>query len=486
MKVLLIQPVAPPQHWPKGLFVSRWIPSGLAAIAAVLKHAGHEVRVLVREEQLTRLRFDRAAGDAETARLLAEFRPGIVGFSVLTPFVQETETLARIAKELCGQEILTVAGGVHPTALPEATLEECPHVDVVATGEGEATLLELAEKGAGDSVRGLVRRGPGGVVRTPARPVERDLDSLPPPAWELFDMRFHTARDRWMIRWLPLRAINIRTSRGCTNRCAFCAGPLVSEPGVRLHSPGFVLEQVERAVRDYGVEAVHFDDDTLGADRSRLLELCEQIRRRGLDRRIRWDGCLRVDQADPKLLATMKSAGCIQVEYGFESGSDSALRRLGKNATSEMNRRAVQLTRAARLRIFADIMVGLPGETEEELKATERFVLWMKPDVLSAGQLMPLPGSLIYDQWSEAVRQKIGWGRFAYADSAHWPMNLTAMPDGLARRRIREFEKYVVRPMVARQVLKDSSPADRLLRRSQRRILLRFSLRHPIRAVQLF
>ena len=205
-----------------------------------------------------------------------------------------------------------------------------------------------------------------------------------------------------------------------------------------------------------------------------------------MERRIRWDGCLRVDQADPKLLATMKSAGCIQVEYGFESGSDSALRRLGKNATSEMNRRAVQLTRAARLRVFADIMVGLPGETEEELKATERFVLWMKPDVLSAGQLMPLPGSLIYDQWSEAVRQKIGWGRFAYADSAHWPMNLTAMPDGLARRRIREFEKYVVRPMVARQVLKDSSPADRLLRRSQRRILLRFSLRHPIRAVQLF
>ena len=485
MKVLLIQPVAPPEDWPKGLFVSRWVPTGLASLAAVLKRAGHEVRVLVREEQLTRLRFDRAAGDAETARLLAVFRPEIVGFSVLTPFVRDTETLARMAKEICGSETLTVAGGVHPTAVPELTLEECPHVDGVVTGEGEATLLELAEKGAGDSVRGLVRRAPGGAVRNPARPVERDLDTLPPPAWELFDMKFHTARDRWMIRWLPLRAINIRTSRGCSNRCAFCAGPLVSGPGVRLHSPGFILEQVERAVRDYGVEAVHFEDDTMGADRPRLMELCEQIRRRGLERRIRWDGCLRVDQADPELLAAMKSAGCIQVEYGFESGSDSALRRVGKNATSEMNRRAVQLTRAARLRIFADIMVGLPGETEEELKATERFVLWMKPDVLSAGRLMPLPGSLIYDRLPENVRQNIGWGWFAYTDFANCPMNLTAMSDGPARRRIREFEKYVARPMVARQILRDSSADDRVLRRSRRRILLRFSLRHPIRAARL-
>ncbi|MGO8705271.1 MAG: B12-binding domain-containing radical SAM protein [Candidatus Brocadiia bacterium] len=485
MKVLLIQPVAPRQNWPNGLFVSRWVPSGLAAMAAVLKRAGHEVRVLVREEQLTRLRFDWAAGEAETARLLAEFRPGMVGFSLLTPFVQEAETLARMAKDLCGPETVTVAGGPHPTALPEATLEECPHVDLAAAGEGEATLLELAGENAGDSVHGLVRRGPGGVVRTPARPVERDLDSLPPPAWELFDMKFHTARDRWMIRWLPLRAINIRTSRGCTNRCSFCAGPLVSGPGVRLHSPGYILEQVERAVRDYGVEAVHFEDDTMGADRPRLLELCEQIRRRGLERRIRWDGCLRVDQAEPELLAAMKSAGCIQVEYGFESGSDGALRRMGKNATTEMNRRAVELTRAARLRIFANIMVGLPGETEEELKATERFVLWMKPDALCAGQLMPLPGSLIYDRLPESVRRNIGWGRFAYTGFAGWPMNLTAMPDGLARRRIREFGKYVARPMVARQVLRDSSADDRVLRRSQRRMLWRFSLRHPIRAARL-
>ncbi len=223
----------------------------------------------------------------------------------------------------------------------------------------------------------------------------------------------------------------------------------------------------------------------MGADRPRLLELCEQIRRRGLERRIRWDGCLRVDQADPELLAAMKSAGCIQVEYGFESGSDGALRRMGKNATTEMNRRAVQLTRAARLRIFANIMVGLPGETEEELKATERFVLWMKPDALCAGQLMPLPGSLIYDRLPESVRRNIGWGRFAYTGFAGWPMNLTAMPDGLARRRIREFGKYVARPMVARQVLRDSSADDRVLRRSQRRMLWRFSLRHPIRAARL-
>ena len=96
----------------------------------------------------------------------------------------------------------------------------------------------------------------------------------------------------------------------------------------------------------------------------------------------------------------MKAAGCIQIEYGFESGSTESLRRLGKQTDIELNRRAVELTRRAGLRIFADIMVGLPGETVADFEATVKFLRWARPEIISAARLCPLPGTPIYKNWT--------------------------------------------------------------------------------------
>jgi len=198
--------------------------------------------------------------------------------------------------------------------------------------------------------------------------------------------------------------------------------------GVRFHSVDYVIEQVLRVVERYGIQAIHFEDDSLGADRARLLELCEAMRRRGLHKRIVWDACLRVDQVDGEQLAQMKSAGCIQVEYGFESGSDAVLRRLGKNATVEQNRRAVRLSREEGLRVYADIMVGLPGETEADMRATMQFMRWARPEVLSVSRLCPLPGTPVYAKLPEEAREGIDWGEYSYDQIAE-RFNLTAMPD---------------------------------------------------------
>ena len=309
MKVLLIQPVPPRTHWPRGSFRSRWVPTGLACLAGALRRAGHDPRVHVREEQLIKDGFDWDRANARLRALLAEFQPQMVGLSVTTPAVAEAESLARLAKETCGGGTLVAVGGPHPTALPERTLAECPHVDVAALGEGERTLVELAERGVCEDVAGICFRpatGSGrpelaegrrdrGFLRTAPRPPEHDLDGLGPPPYDLFDMQHYTARDRWMIRWLPLRATNLRTSRGCPNRCRFCAGHLVSGLGVRFHSVEFVVDQMRLAVERFGVEAIHFEDDTLGASRPRLLELCEAIRHADLHRKVRWDGCLRAN-----------------------------------------------------------------------------------------------------------------------------------------------------------------------------------------------
>jgi len=499
MKALLIQPVPPRTHWPRGSFLSRWVPTGLAYLAAALRRRGHEARVHNREEQLIKDGFDWDRADARLRALLTEFRPDLVGLSVTTPYVPETEATAALAKELCGPQTLVVAGGPHVTALPERTLADCPHVDVAVIGEGEHTLAELAERGVRGDVAGICFRpsagsGPpepgdgrsaGQAIRTAPRPLERDLDSLGPMPYDLFDMEHYTARDRWMTRWLPLRATNLRSGRGCSNACRFCAGHLVNGVGVRFHSTDYVVSQLRLVVERFGVEGVHFEDDTLGASRAYLLELCEAICRADLARKVRWHGCLRANQADPELLRAMKAAGCFQVEFGFESGSDRMLRSLGKHSTVEMNLRAARLAREAGLRLFANVMFGLPGETEADAWATVRFLRQTRPDIISFARMYPLPGTAVYETIPEAEREALQWADYAFLDSPDFPINVTAMGREEFARLYRRIDKYCLRPALTWQLLRDTPRSDRLRRRALARRLLRFCLLHPLRALRV-
>jgi len=260
---------------------------------------------------------------------------------------------------------------------------------------------------------------------------------------------------------------------------------LVSGVGVRFNSLDYVMDQVTYACEQLGVEAVHFEDDTLGANRERLLAICAAIQRKGYHQRLRWDCLMRVDQAEPQLLAAMKAAGCIQIEYGFESGSDAALKGIGKNATAEQNRRAVSLTRAAGIRIFADIMVGLPGETRQDLDATMRFLRWARPEILSAGRLLPMPGTVLYSRLPESVRASLPWEGYSYTPQPGFQINFTDLPDAEFERWYRDFFKYVVKPHNTLALLRDSSGTDERLRPQYRQYLRRFTLKHPIRALRL-
>jgi radical SAM superfamily enzyme YgiQ (UPF0313 family) len=230
---------------------------------------------------------------------------------------------------------------------------------------------------------------------------------------------------------------------------------------------------------------VHFEDDTLGADRDRLLAICEALQRKGFHKRLKWDCLMRVDQAEPRLLAAMKAAGCIQIEYGFESGSDGALKRVGKSATVEQNRRAVSLTREAGIRIFADIMVGLPGETRQDLDATMRFLRWAKPEILSAGRLLPMPGTVLYRRLSEHVRASLSWEGYSYTPQPGFQVNFTDVPDAEFERWYRDFFKYTVKPHNTLALLRDSSITDERARKQYWQYVRRFACKHPIRALRL-
>ena len=259
MKVLLIYPAPPKKFWPRGTFRSHWLPSGLASIAGVLLRGGHDVRVHIREEQLVRNGFDWPAADAQLRQLIQEFGPDMVGFSMVSPAVAETATVAQLVKDILGRHVITVAGGPHPTAIPQQTLTDCPALDAVAIGEAEDTMLDLADNGLSQTTPGMVVRGDGTFITTPPRRAVADLDALPSVPYQLFDMDYYTQPSRWMIRWLNLSVANIRTSRGCTNRCRFCAGHLVSGLGVRMRSIESVLDQIDYVVSKFAAAAIHFE-----------------------------------------------------------------------------------------------------------------------------------------------------------------------------------------------------------------------------------
>ena len=145
----------------------------------------------------------------------------------------------------------------------------------------------------------------------------------------------------------------------------------------------------------------------------------------------------------------------------------------------------MRLTREAGLRIFADIMVGLPGETQEDFDATVRFLRWARPEVLSPTWMSPLPGTAVYDALPAAVREKLDWASFSYLDEHGPRVNLTAMSDAVFEERYRRFMRYLVRPTLARQLLRDSSPDEVELRRNLRKRVRAFALHHPIRAARL-
>jgi radical SAM superfamily enzyme YgiQ (UPF0313 family) len=430
--------------------------------------------------------FDWAQADAEFLEGLRLQKPDLVVFQAQTAAIEEVGRLANLVRATLGDAPLVLLCGPHATALPAGTLTEIPALTAVVLGEGEATVGDIADGVPLADLPGVMYRATSGEgIGGGTRPPEADLDLLPPPAWDLCDMEFAIARNRWMIRWLPLRAINLRTSRGCPNACAFCAAPVSSGSGVRLHSVSYIMDLIGRATRDHSVEAVWFEDETFAADEERLLELCRELQRHGWQKRLKWACCLRADQARPELLSAMKAAGCIQVEYGFESASDRLLQAVGKNASVAQNVAAARLTHAAGLRLFANMMFGLPGETAMEMEQNLRFIRSVRPEVLSVSIMTPMPGTPLFSELDKSRRAQLRWGDFAYLDQPRPGFQFSSMPDDLFFRRYRRVLKRFVKPLVLRQILLDAGDEDSSEVRKWRADWRRFVLRHPLRALRL-
>jgi radical SAM superfamily enzyme YgiQ (UPF0313 family) len=214
---------------------------------------------------------------------------------------------------------------------------------------------------------------------------------------------------------------------------------------VRLRSAGNVVDELETTLDRYGIRNFTMWSDTFNQDRPFVMAVCAEIKKRGLEKRIRWMTNSRVDHVDREVLAEMKSAGCIGISYGVESGSEEILKTIKKGATLQQTREALHLTKESGMEVLAHIVLGLPGETKETIRHTVEFVKELDPDYAQFYCAIPFPKTEL-----EKMAETNGW--ISTKDYSKYELNqpIMEMPsltiEELTKERKRAYREFYLRP----------------------------------------
>jgi len=375
-------------------------PLGLLYLAGYLEeHSKHSVEVL--DTQVEELSYP------EIKEVIREKRPEVVGITAMTFTLIDVIKTTRLVKSV-DENTKVVLGGPHVYIFPNETID-LEGVDYLVLGEGEEVFKELLDHMDDHkklrSIKGLVFREDGKTVNTEPRPLIDNLDSLPHPARYLVPYKKYSSL---VLSRIPITTTI--TSRGCPYRCTFCARPHLGKK-FRARSAKNVVDEIEECTR-MGIYGFLVYDDTFTVNRDRVIEICEELRKRKLD--VEWDIRARVDTIDEELLKTLKMAGCRGIHYGVEAGTEKTLKVLNKKITISKTEEIFSLTKKNRIRTLGYFMIGNPGETKEDIFETIRLMKKLDPDYVHITILTPFPATKIYlDGLKSEIIDKDYWRDFS-------------------------------------------------------------------------
>lgn len=446
MKVLLIFP-PPSDKYSRDYknAIGSGVPLGVAHLAAALERGGFNVEAFD---------FQLPGNNDSSLRETLRGGFGMIGISVFTLSAHSAYDIIGMAREESPGSTVVV-GGPHPTALGPAVLDECG-ADVAVFGEGEITVVELARAAARrdsfDAVKGIAFRRGGEIVATAPQPLVENLDTLPPPALHLFDIKRY-AQPGAASRHFP--SINMITSRGCPFNCSFCFKKLWG-PRSRFMSVGRVMFDIVELRDKHGAGEVAFFDDTFTLDRDRVISLCEKMLEE--KKPLPWRCNSRVDRVDAKLLARMRLAGCYSIGYGIESGNAEVLEKCGKGITLEQVRNAVELTRRAGMESRGYFIFNLHGDTRETMEDTTRFALSLPLTVANFTMALPYIGTRlreIVESDPGCRMDSVRWNDWsAYCDKEPLFTQGDVEADELKKIIARAYSRFYLRPSYILRALK--------------------------------
>ena len=381
-------------------------PLGITYLGAVLRDS-YEVRLLdasiegADEVRLEPPDFEVRGLSAEGVQERIErFAPDVLGvsciFSPQYPLLRETVRRAKARDP----ELVTVAGGTHPTFLAEQVLSETPELDYVVLGEAEESfpaLLRALEAGTGlDEVDGLAYREGGTIRVQPKTRFVSDLDALPFPARDMLDLGLYARacithgvfQDRKL-------AASVTSSRGCPRLCIYCSSSVYWGRKFRPRSPENVLDELEEIRARWGIEEVQFEDDNLTLRPERAKRIFRGMIERGLGLRFSLPNGVAMSTVDEEMVRLMREAGCYEVYLPFESGNERVLKQVMRKRWADPERalEVAELFRSYGIRTLGYFMMGLPGETLEEMRDTYRLAVRSRVFMPIIFVAQPLPGS---------------------------------------------------------------------------------------------
>lgn len=380
-------------------------PLGLLTVAAPLVKERHDVKIL-------NLNLANEP-DCYLGEEIKKFKPDFIGITSTTPLIKRVYQIASLIKQF-NDTIVIIAGGPHPSAVPEDVLRESK-IDCVVKGEGDSILNMIVDKGLSSSIPNLFYKRDSNIIISPDQNhFVQDLDNLPFPAYELLDIKKYS-QPKISSRRKPLGYIE--TSRGCYARCIYC-NKNIHGYKVRQKSPQRVVDEMERMLQ-FGFREIHIIDDIFTANMKRAYAICEEILWRNL--KFPWypRGGIRVDSVNLELLRIMKKAGCYRIPFGIESGSQKIIDTIKKNITLEQAKEAVRLAKKVGLETECYFMLGLPTETEANLQESIDFAIMLDPDYVKFAILIPLPGTPLFEEMlANGQIKTTDWSKYNFSIAA--------------------------------------------------------------------
>jgi anaerobic magnesium-protoporphyrin IX monomethyl ester cyclase len=453
MRVMLIRP--PCKHTvesevPEAVSAENlsYPPLSLMSIAQFLKaHSRHEVTIV--DAQLDDLAYD------ELDRRIREWKPDVVGVTAFT--VQLVDVLHTVKTSKAAGAKYVVVGGPHVSDFPQEC-KDLPGVDAVVKGEGQKPMLDLCDAWE----RGEQPKGIGGTMAHPDDPVpaedvyfSNNLDDYPIIDRTMVDyQRYYDVMGKGGI------FTTLISSRGCPYRCTFCNTP---RHRYRVMSPGRVCDEIAACLK-LGIQEFYFVDDTFNITNARVIELCDEILRRGL--KFSWTVRFRVKGVNRELLDKMKAAGCSRIQFGVEQGTEEGLLRLKKDVTVREIESAFRLCREVGIRTVAYFMIGTPTErTRDDVMDTIRYSIALDPDFVMFNVLTPFPGTTLYDEGQrDGVLDVNPWLEFMRQPREDFKAQV--WDEHFTRAELREmletaYRRFYWRPkFIARNITQIASPKD--------------------------
>lgn len=380
MKVLFVNPAVG--------YYTRAIsnPLGLLALASYLKEQGHTVKVI-----------DRCVKKVNLEKEIKAFSPDVVGISLMSGRgLKDAETIAQTAKK---HNITVICGGYFPTMSPEVVLNS-GLADVVVLREGEITFDEvlsaLENKASLENILGIAYIKNGEVCINEDRPFA-DLSLFPEIDWSLVN-----PKDYFQTFFNCTKMLYLYSSKGCPGRCTFCSNHFYNRSTFRKRPNEIVIREIKNLVENYGMNGVYFTGELWCAKKADAYDFCERIKAENL--KFTWGMLSKTGQYNFEDLSLMHDAGCRFICFGVESGSPEMQKKIRKNVDLEKGKETFENCKKLGITSVASFMIGLPDETEEQLKETLEYIKSIDASIILIYPYSPIENTEMYNDLAQQGR----------------------------------------------------------------------------------